>query len=101
MSSDPSNDNFSVCDHYQHLVAKAVDDWDGQDTETLIHAIYEATGENDPLAELAAIKRDLAKGPLHQRKCRDCGGTHWHSQDRTPGVLCQECGSQDTRRIKT
>jgi hypothetical protein len=50
------------------------------------------------VAELAKIKTDL-KG-LHKRRCWDCGNTHWHAQDRTPGVLCPECGSQDTRRVK-
>ena len=50
------------------------------------------------LGELAAIKCDVRK--LHRRKCWGCGETHWHADDRTPGVLCPECGSQDTRRAK-
>jgi hypothetical protein len=51
------------------------------------------------LAELAAIKRDVPS--LHQRTCHDCDKTHWHADDRTPYVLCPECGSQDTRRVKS
>lgn len=37
----------------------------------------------------------------HLRKCWDCGKTHEHSSDIIPGVLCPECGSQDTRKVKT
>jgi hypothetical protein len=49
-------------------------------------------------ATLEAIKRGVAN--LHRRRCCGCKQTHWHSEDRSPGVLCPECGSQDTRRVK-
>lgn len=49
-------------------------------------------------AEIAAIRRDVPT--LHQRRCWDCGKTHWHATDRAPYVLCPDCKSQDTRKIK-
>lgn len=53
--------------------------------------------------KLAEEIRDiLADVPtLHQRKCYACGKTHWHADIVAPYVLCQGCGSQDTRRIKS
>jgi Zn finger protein HypA/HybF involved in hydrogenase expression len=51
--------------------------------------------------ELDAIKRDTMKNArLHRRQCFDCKGVHWHVDNKTPYVLCPECGSQDTRIIK-
>ena len=44
-----------------------------------------------------SILRDAPS--VHQRKCRDCGKTHWHADNRTPYVLCPECKSQDTRKV--
>ncbi|MGB7324490.1 MAG: hypothetical protein WBD31_06435 [Rubripirellula sp.] len=35
----------------------------------------------------------------HHRKCWDCGNIAIHESNITPGVLCQSCGSQDTRKI--
>lgn len=32
-----------------------------------------------------------------KRKCHDCGNVAMHTDDVVPGVLCQRCGSQDTR----
>ena len=53
-------DNFTVCDHHQHLAEKVVHDWDGQCTADLVRSIYEATGETCPLDELDAA-RSLAR----------------------------------------
>lgn len=38
--------------------------------------------------------------PLHLRVCHDCGNAALHRGDTIPAVLCNECGSQDTRRVK-
>ena len=37
---------------------------------------------------------------LHQRRCWNCGETHWHALDHGPLVACPECKSMDTRLIK-
>ena len=36
----------------------------------------------------------------HKRKCWDCGNVAVHMKSITPEVLCTQCGSQDTRRVK-
>lgn len=36
----------------------------------------------------------------HERKCWDCGNVATHECSITPGVLCKQCGSQDTRKVK-
>lgn len=36
----------------------------------------------------------------HKRRCWTCQNVAIHESDITPGVLCQQCGSQDTRRVK-
>ena len=36
----------------------------------------------------------------HERKCWDCGNVAVHMKSITPEVLCTQCGSQDTRRVK-
>ncbi len=36
----------------------------------------------------------------HQRKCWDCGNIAVHTDNIVPQVLCKQCGSQDTRRVK-
>lgn len=38
--------------------------------------------------------------PLHERKCWDCGNVADHEDNVTPAVLCNKCGSQDTRATK-
>ena len=38
---------------------------------------------------------------LHKRKCHDCGHVDWYSDWVIPSCLCKQCGSKDTRRIKT
>lgn len=50
----------------------------------------------DEIVQLNAIIREH----LHQRRCHDCGGVHWHKDSRVPYVLCPECGSQDTRMVR-
>ena len=37
----------------------------------------------------------------HQRECWKCRTINDHTSDITPGVRCPQCGSQDTRRVKT
>ena len=37
----------------------------------------------------------------HKRECWECRTINEHTSDVTPGVRCPQCGSQDTRRIKT
>lgn len=44
------------------------------------------------------LGREMAEG--HERKCWDCGNVATHESSITPGVLCKQCGSQDTRRVK-
>ena len=34
------------------------------------------------------------------RRCFDCGSESLHMHNITPWVLCQHCGSQDTRLMK-
>lgn len=36
----------------------------------------------------------------HIRKCHDCGNIAEHTSRVTPGVLCPQCGSQDTRAVR-
>ncbi len=36
----------------------------------------------------------------HKRKCWDCGSVAVHMDNIVPEVLCKQCGSQDTRRLK-
>ena len=38
---------------------------------------------------------------MSHRKCRDCGNVAYHLDAITPYVLCETCGSQDTRLIRT
>ena len=38
---------------------------------------------------------------VHFRKCWGCGNIAEHLDSVVPHVLCKQCGSQDTRRIKT
>ena len=45
------------------------------------------------IAIIDTIRRDIPG--LHRRKCRGCGKPHWHAQNRTPVVLCPECGMQE------
>ena len=66
---------------------------------------HELSGHPEVGLPLRAIKEYVATfhsdlPGLHRRKCWGCGKEHWHAQDRTPGVLCPECGSQDTRKIR-
>lgn len=50
------------------------------------------------------LQRDAkgrAKLPeTHKRKCWTCGNIADHASDITPGVCCQLCGSQDTRKLR-
>ena len=34
---------------------------------------------------------------LHRRTCHNCGNVAWHRDNVTPYVVCESCGSQDTR----
>jgi hypothetical protein len=36
----------------------------------------------------------------HDRKCHDCGNVAIHLDFIVPDVICQKCGSQDTRLIR-
>lgn len=37
----------------------------------------------------------------HKRKCWDCGNIAEHEDTVVPHVLCEKCGSQDTRTVKS
>jgi predicted RNA-binding Zn-ribbon protein involved in translation (DUF1610 family) len=37
----------------------------------------------------------------HHRRCWACKSINLHLSDVTPGVCCPECGSQDTRKLKS
>lgn len=43
---------MSICEHYADVVRRVVAEWDGQDTEDLIHAIYASVNEDDKLIAL-------------------------------------------------
>lgn len=47
---------------------------------------------------LAVLRRAVAK--MSHRKCWDCGNVAYHLLDIVPYVLCEKCGSQDTRLIR-
>lgn len=71
------------------------------------HMLWRANAEIRRLRdELSGAYKELdywagvATEHLHQRRCRDCGKTHWHSDSVTPYVNCPECGSQDTRKVR-
>ena len=53
-------------------------------------------------SEQIADQSELAEAAIaagaHVRVCYGCGEVNWHFSDRTPGVCCPKCGSQDTRR---
>ncbi len=36
----------------------------------------------------------------HKRKCWDCGNVALHEESVVPNVLCKQCGSQDTRKVR-
>lgn len=38
--------------------------------------------------------------PAHKRKCWDCGSVALHEDSIVPHVLCRQCGSRDTRRLR-
>lgn len=40
-----------------------------------------------------------ARGP-HDRQCHDCGNVAIHMDNVVPHVICQKCGSQDTRLVR-
>lgn len=44
--------------------------------------------------------RAVINAKLHRRKCHDCGHVGWYADSRTPYCLCDQCRSQDTRRVK-
>lgn len=49
--------------------------------------------------EITAL-RAIINAKLHRRRCRDCGHVGWYADSRTPYCLCDQCRSQDTRRVK-
>lgn len=49
-------------------------------------------------SEFEKLRADIPT--LHRRRCWDCKNEAWHADNRTPYVLCRNCGSQDTRIIK-
>ena len=63
-------------------------------------AVQEALEQRD--AALAKIERlqTISAAKLHKRKCHECGHTSWCADGISPYCLCDECGSQDTRRVK-
>lgn len=58
----------------------------------------ERHAELDEHAELVELRQAVAK--MSHRKCRDCGNIAYHLDTITPHVLCEKCGSQDTRLIR-
>ena len=44
--------------------------------------------------------KEIGMYESHERKCWGCGNVAIHRSSITPWVLCSNCGSQDTRKIK-
>lgn len=65
-------------------------------------------GENlqEMRGRVAALEAEIERlqsiinAKLHRRRCRDCGHVGWYADSRTPYCLCDQCRSQDTRRVK-
>ena len=59
---------------------------------------------NNELAREAAAEierlQSIINAKLHRRRCHDCGHVGWYADSRTPYCLCDQCRSQDTRRVK-
>lgn len=73
-------------------------DYEKLATQTAKDARTIGSGEIEHVTEmLAHIMHDIPG--LHERKCHDCGEIHWHCDNKIPYVLCQSCGSQDTRKV--
>jgi len=51
------------------------------------------------LDEVRALKA-IVSTKLHQRLCWECGHTFYAADSIVPYCLCDNCGSQDTRRAK-
>ncbi len=65
----------------------------------------ERLAKEDQQNELCRLRSDnarlgLAVAMMSHRKCRDCGNVAHHLLDVIPHVLCEKCGSQDTRLIR-
>lgn len=67
--------------------------------EDLVPAIKAMLDELEGLRELVAGALEAAPD-LHWRRCRDCERESLHVEAITPWVLCRQCGSQDTRRMR-
>lgn len=98
-----------------------MNDGEANGLETLRLDIVEAIGEIDDPAFLQGVSDTLgeylaqreptaprqlrAAGVLggdaraHWRRCAACNNVAIHTSDISPGVLCHQCGSQDTRTI--
>jgi hypothetical protein len=66
----------SICEWYAAKVRDVVNEWDGQDTEDLVHEIYNATGEKDLI--------DLLKNGINEAWSiiANVSGGEWSIQHR-------------------
>lgn len=77
-----------------------------EDTPVAMADVLREHIEQCPQHPLSAAKAKIESlqaiidSKLHQRKCHDCGHVSWCSDSIRPYCLCEECGSQDTRRLK-
>ena len=65
----------AVTDHYIALARQAVEEWDGVDTADLVAAIYEKTGEHNPLERQIREIREyqgMRVATPHGFRCRLC-----------------------------
>lgn len=95
------DDDADCCDEYSVLVGpddfecflgEAEDCTWRRDGQTAVDRL------NEQHAELAELRQAVAK--MSHRQCRDCGNIAYHQDAITPYVLCEKCGSQDTRLIR-
>lgn len=67
------------------------------DKEQIVNGAVQAAMDNaKEIERLQAI----IDAKLHKRKCFECGHVSWCADGIRPYCLCDECGSQDTRRLK-
>lgn len=65
-------------------------------SQNYVHACESIANKDKMIAD----RDEIIGSFFHKRKCWNCGNVHLHCSDVVPGVLCPECGSQDTRRVK-
>lgn len=68
-------------------------------TELVIRGEAAAYPRTEDVEEIQRLQAIIAS-KLHVRRCHDCGHEFYAADSKRPYCLCDQCGSQDTRRVK-